>query len=452
MANRAVNNINSGTTDVNWGNALRQSGQRGNDASQMQQGDNQINSGLQQIKDNIDALNDLQNSSGCNNTTQGQQAIQDMVNGLNNLRNALNNQGQDDQGQCQQGQGQGQDGQGQGQQGQGQGNGQGQGQQGQGQGNGQGDQNDAFSNDADSTPQEGENDIDRNDPFDNGVKEIEVTFNGKKIKGKIIKDIMTNHKGADQNNIDKRLEETQHTLQKIQTKMEMEAQNGNVSSADWGTGSGYLNKRNIEFGLEQGIDWRVLLRNVCKQQKKKLWVRNKPNRKALASGRILPSQVKGKNEKILSDIKICVDVSGSVSQKDLNRYIGEIADIFNHYEVDGELIFWDTEITDAGSFSELKDIITITGDVHGGGGTDVRPVFEYISGQIEFKGKKQKVKVPDISCVLFITDGCFNENYGDYAPYFDKKTIWIIDGNAVLFNKKFGKVISLTDDKNRHSN
>ena len=84
------------------------------------------------------------------------------------------------------------------------------------------------------------------------------------------------------------------------------------------------------------------------------------------------------------------------------------------------------------------------------GGTDVKCVFDYLSGRVPFQGKKQETKMTDISCVLIITDGCFSTNYGEYSKYFNKKTVWLIDGAVVTFNSLFGKVVSMIDDKSRH--
>ena len=170
-----------------------------------------------------------------------------------------------------------------------------------------------------------------------------------------------------------------------------------------------------------------------------------PNRTYMNMGRTIASQRKIGNKKELRDIKICVDVSGSVSEDTLNGYLSEINAIFKYFEVDGELIYWSTMVGDVGNFSELKDMLKVK--PKSTGGTDVRCVFDYLSGKTKVNGKHEETKVRDISCVLIITDGCFNTNYEDYARTFGNKTIWMLDGNYITFDRLFGKVISLLNDK-----
>ena len=363
-------------------------------------------------------------------------------------------QGQQSQGQGQQSQGQGsqQQGQQQGQQGQGQ---QGQGQQGQGQ-QGQGQQ-------GQGQPQQPQSSDDGSweDPFgsqgqQNQVQvsvdslggdikdgqEVSVTYRGKTITVKINKDVMSNHSEDEQGDQTQgqRLEESKQALQRAVTKVQMEEEKtGERLSREPGD-AGYLMQRSIEFGLSTSINWKVILKNICKKEPKKTFTLANPNEDYMNMGITLAGRRKIGKPTGLTGIKIAIDVSGSVSKADLDNYLSEISNIFRHYKVDGELIYWSTEIGDAGAFSSLKDMLTVK--PKSTGGTDVKCVFQYLAGEIEVNGMKEKTKPKDISCILIFTDGCFNHNYKQYEKL-GKKVFWLITENASNFKPPFGRVLEI---------
>jgi len=419
----------------------------------LQSGDtDKLKEGLQQIADGIDKMNEAKNESGQNNNQQANDASQQMENGLNQMLESMINdkqnqqgQGQSGQGQQSQGQGQGQgsdDGNGGGQSGEGQSS---QGQKGQGnQGqNGQGSGDNCFDGKDPSQGQESLDDITQGDKEGKiEMKKVSVTYNGKKLEGSIMSDLMSNHDAKQQDaNMDARIEEARSALQRMKTKVKMwEEQHEGQKCTKAGTG-GELAERYIDFGLSQGVDWRVLLSNVCKRVPKKAYTLGDPNRDYMNMGMTIAGRRKVGHSKEVSDIKICIDVSGSVGKADLERYMSEIANIFNYYKVTGELIYWSTEIGDVGDFRELKDMLKIK--PYTTGGTDVKCVFDYLVGKTLINGKPEPTKARDISCVLFITDGYFSSNYGMYEEWFGNKTIWIIDGNPVMFKPCFGRVVGL---------
>ena len=77
------------------------------------------------------------------------------------------------------------------------------------------------------------------------------------------------------------------------------------------------------------------------------------------------------------------------------------------------------------------------------GGTNVKCVFEYLSGKTRVNKKFEGTRVKDISCVLIFTDGCFLNNYEEYKQYFGKKVIWVIPDSKFMFNPPFGKIACL---------
>ena len=97
---------------------------------------------------------------------------------------------------------------------------------------------------------------------------------------------------------------------------------------------------------------------------------------------------------------------------------------------------------DAGKFSDMKDLLKVK--PKSTGGTNVKCLFEYLMGKRKTQtGKTEEMKIKDIKGVFIITDGYFANNYGEYASYFDRRVVWLIDGNPVLFDNLFGRVIGL---------
>ena len=148
-----------------------------------------------------------------------------------------------------------------------------------------------------------------------------------------------------------------------------------------------------------------------------------------------------------SDFVVAIDVSGSVSQAKLEYFLSEVNSLAKYFDVEGELIYWSTEVGDAGKFSTMKDLLKVA--PNSTGGTDVKCVFDYLTGKCTTNtGKKEESKLKDIRGVFIITDGYFSKNYGQYADYFDRRTVWLIDGNPITFDAAFGKVMALETPDN----
>ena len=275
---------------------------------------------------------------------------------------------------------------------------------------------------------------------DTKPKKVTVTYNGKKLTVTIMNDIISSTSEDTKEADAKRLEASKNALQKMETKVKLEEQKLGHTLERAGAG-GSLTQRYIEFGLSSNVDWRVLLKNVCKSKPKKTFTLASPNQDYMNLGMTIADRRNIGKSTHISDIKIAIDVSGSVSEKKLNLYLSEVNNIFRFYKVDGELIYWSTMIGDAGDFSSVKDLLKVA--PKSTGGTDVKCVFDYLSGKTKVHGQFEKTKIKDMSCVFIVTDGHFSDNYAEYGKYFGKKVIWLLDGNPVLFNPPFGRVIGL---------
>lgn len=328
----------------------------------------------------------------------------------------------------------------------------------------QGDGNDDFSDDGDGDGQDSSGDSDDNNnqsdssnksdsSSGNGAgqgsndgngneEECTVTYNGKKLTGTYSNDIFTETEGVSEEARQKRIDDTRRTLQSINTKIKMEEEEGKDLSKNAGNSNGMV-QRYIDFGISVGVDWKVILRKICKSGHKKTFNLAQPEPAYMSSGMTIASrQSIGKPTKIRG-IKFAIDVSGSVSEQDLRIYLSEINNIFKDFDIDGELIYWSTEIGDAGLFSSLREMLRVK--PKSTGGTDVLCVFQYLNGEIAVDGIKEKDKIRDMEAVFILTDGYFSENYSEYTSKFGKKVIWLITGSALHFKPPFGRVIQISE-------
>lgn len=347
-------------------------------------------------------------------------------------------QGQGQQGQGQQGQGQGQSQQGQSQQGQGQDQ-EGQPQDQEGQGNGQ---DDSLMNgkSVNSSKSDLDNECDNVDESGiySRIQEVTITYNGKKLTGKVPMDVMTSEAGDSKDREDRMAEKSAQAIQGMKTAVEVKEEKlGTPLTKKAGSGSGII-RRCIDFGLSNTVNWRVYLRNMCTSKPKKIYTLGSPNEVYMNAGVTVASRRKFGKPTEIKGIKIGIDVSGSVGEEELNYYLSEINNILQSYKVDGELIYWSTIVGDAGKFSDLKDMLKV--DPKSTGGTDVKCLFDYLARKTRVNGKYEETPLKDISCILIFTDGCFGNNYEEYAKLFGKKVIWVIPDSKFMFEPPFGKI------------
>ena len=156
------------------------------------------------------------------------------------------------------------------------------------------------------------------------------------------------------------------------------------------------------------------------------WMR--PSRRGWHMDAIMPGMTPG--EEI--DVVVAIDMSGSISNKQAQQFLGEIGgmmDAFDGYKV--HVFCFDTDIYNPADFnSENMDSID-TYEPMGGGGTDFDAIFEYL---------KKVGNVP--KRLICFTDGYPCGSWGD-PDYCD--TTWIIHGDPNP-NPPFG-TFALYDEK-----
>lgn len=180
--------------------------------------------------------------------------------------------------------------------------------------------------------------------------------------------------------------------------------------------------------LKSELDWKKLLKKYLRKTTQKELSFKTPDRRLFYQKAIYPGDSKLDSNK-LNKVKVCIDVSGSISTTDLGYIFGQVESLLKQYKVSAELIYWDTEVKSVGKFQSYKGFESI--DCIGGGGTDPMCIFEYLNKQ------KEKPLV-----TLIFTDGYFYSDldFNGYKKKY-KDTIWVMTrGYNRNFKPELGKV------------
>lgn len=274
----------------------------------------------------------------------------------------------------------------------------------------------------------------------------DITYNGKRLDGKLF-DKLTTEVGVDTE--EKRRESERISKQKIQdmdTHKKMFEQKHGVDLAK-GSDCAQRVQRAIEYGLQGKIDYRQVLKNILLEKPRKKYTLATPNEMYMNLGITFADRRRIGKPQDVKNIVFALDVSGSCTDEVINRFMAEVAGIFRYYNAECEVIFWNTSVCDTGSIKNRRGIEKLNPDWSGG--TNVRCVFDYLSGKTDtVTGKHEQASVRDIKAVFILTDGFFDRNYGEYEGAFGRKTIWVLDNaSPVAFNPCFGRVLSLNEEE-----
>jgi predicted metal-dependent peptidase len=168
------------------------------------------------------------------------------------------------------------------------------------------------------------------------------------------------------------------------------------------------------------VDWRELLYGYIASYAKSTYSFVPPNMKYLYRGIYLPSLSSD-----LLRIVIAVDTSGSVDETLLSTFLGEVGSImqsYPNYEID--LLTADAKVQSHTVFLPGE---ALEYEVSGGGGTDFRPVFEYIDQQINYP-----------TLLLYFTDGM--GTFPEMEPAYD--VMWVMPEEVDV---PFGEVMVLEE-------
>ena len=192
-----------------------------------------------------------------------------------------------------------------------------------------------------------------------------------------------------------------------------------------GTGTSNIERLSVDM-LKPRTDWRKYFRKYLTSITSTDSSFSKPDKRMYYQKAIYPGQ-EADDMNYLENIKICIDVSGSISEKDLGGFLYQVKDILKKFKVDAELIYWDASVVSKGSFNSIETFDKIV--CAGGGGTNPAAVFEYLD--------RQKTKP---SVILMLTDGIFfSDWYSDINKRKYRDTIWVLTQDCYSrFDQPFG--------------
>lgn len=182
-------------------------------------------------------------------------------------------------------------------------------------------------------------------------------------------------------------------------------------------------ERLLEDSRESKKDWRAILREFVAATTPSDYRFCPPNRRHVHAGLYLPSI----HREGLGPIVIGVDTSGSVGREELQQFADEIAAIAEQSQPEViHVVFCDAAVQAVQEFSSSE---TITLKPKGSGGTDFRPVFEWV----------EENDVHPV-CLIYLTDLCCSD-YPDSPPEFP--VLWVTDSRRVA---PFGETLPILAD------
>ena len=174
-------------------------------------------------------------------------------------------------------------------------------------------------------------------------------------------------------------------------------------------------KRLIQELTEPQMNWRELLRMQLESTIKSDYTWMRASRKGWHMDAVMP----GMKVDPMIDIAVALDASGSISEKMLKDFLGEIQGIMDSFPAYRIHVFtFDTEAYNPAQYDSdnLDDICDY--EVKGGGGTDFDAIYNYLKAE-EIEPKR----------LVVFTDGYPFGSWGD-ENYAD--TVWILHGTTTI--------------------
>lgn len=270
--------------------------------------------------------------------------------------------------------------------------------------------------DKNDAPKDDENDDeDENEEQKDVVGSIRVKVSKYKLpNGKKITTSNVEYSSLDYNNKSKEEQEqdqnntlVRKTMMENSLRDEMEKNKGNIPQEC---------QMFIKKMFHVKIDWKKILRNSLKSILEKsdnfTWAKPRLSLFGMPNAPYLPAQEE--NAEKYGVLIVARDESGSMSENDLAKAAGIIAEAKEHYKKI-IIIKHDTDIVSIDEFEELNDdarkILLTRGAC---GGTSHKKVFEWIK---DYYVKHKNDDENKISCVIYITDMYSDiEEYQDIVP------------------------------------
>lgn len=181
--------------------------------------------------------------------------------------------------------------------------------------------------------------------------------------------------------------------------------------------------------LESKMNWKSLLRKYVSDNIPFDFSWKRPSKKSITTGIYMPTTLKDKKLEMLA----VVDLSGSISQEQMNEFMSEIYHISKSYR--NVRIWLVTHDYVPQDFIEIKNGIIdrlLKIKLHGGGGTSHKWLPKYI---------KEREELRNVKLIVIFTDGYSDIEELSQEDFVGKKVIWIFNNQEV--KAPFGEVIRL---------
>jgi predicted metal-dependent peptidase len=192
----------------------------------------------------------------------------------------------------------------------------------------------------------------------------------------------------------------------------------NIINAAAGAEAGKLPagvKRLLDDITDPKMPWRDLIQTNLTSLIKSDYSFSRPNRRGWHMDAIMPGSIPG--EEI--DVVVAIDMSGSISDKQAQMFLGEVSgmmQMFDGYKI--HVFCFDTSVHNPQSFSSDNLDTMSEYEPKGGGGTDFTSIFDYL-----------KERGEDTKRLIVFTDGMPFGSWGD-EDFCD--TTWIIHGSNTI--------------------
>ena len=178
-------------------------------------------------------------------------------------------------------------------------------------------------------------------------------------------------------------------------------------------------ERPLSEGRQPQQNWRAILRDFIAATAPSDYRWTPPNRRYVASGLYLPAV----ERRGLGEIVIAVDTSGSIGERELEQFAGEISAISEEAKPEAiHVVYCDAAVQLAQQFGPSEPVVL---EPKGGGGTDFCPVFEWVA-------ENEIAAV----CLIYLTDLCC-DSYPEVPEY---PVLWVTDSRRAA---PFGETIRI---------
>jgi predicted metal-dependent peptidase len=179
-------------------------------------------------------------------------------------------------------------------------------------------------------------------------------------------------------------------------------------------------ERPLSESRQSQQDWRAILRDFVAATAPSDYRWTPPNRRYVASGLYLPSV----ERRGVGELVIAVDTSGSIGALELEQFAGEISAIADGVQPEAvHVVYCDAAVQSVQHFGPSEPVQL---DPKGGGGTDFRPAFDWVT---------ENGFTP--ACFIYLTDLCC-DSYPEVPEY---PILWVTDSRRTA---PFGETIRIT--------